>query len=409
MRCRTAEVRRLSTASPGSTGGGAEVRRGADGVALIGLHLSPFGLVRNPDLVIDVALVTWFVLTAFSVAYVAWDAWRRTPEMTVMKWGWVLVTLYTGPVGAAVYVLSCQEPRPGAHEAFVRPLWKQGLGSTIHCLAGDATGIIVGAAVTAALGLRMWQDLIGEYVFGFAFGLLIFQALFMRDMLGGSYARALRLAFLPEWLSMNAVMAGMVPVMVVLMSRDMRAMEPTSLRFWGAMSLATLVGGAVAYPLNVWLVAAGLKHGMGTVRVLGEGGHGLAAERRATATGTAPAPVAPRGAAMHHGAEVVPATPSADFGVPGAAAAGATPPELAQPNRARMTGMAMAGLAGRATASAPAPRAATRPQIVAVTGLTLLALAAGVLLAALHGDLTMRAGMRIPSPVRGDAPHTMPM
>lgn len=54
--------------------------------------------------------------------------------------------------------------------------WRQALGSTIHCLAGDATGIIFAAAVTAALRLPMGLDLIVEYVFGFAFGLLIFQA-----------------------------------------------------------------------------------------------------------------------------------------------------------------------------------------------------------------------------------------
>ncbi|WP_164153909.1 DUF4396 domain-containing protein, partial [Stenotrophomonas maltophilia] len=86
----------------------------------------------------------------------------------------------------------------------------------------------------------MWQDVIAEYVFGFAFGLLIFQALFMRDMAGGSYWGALRMSFIPEWLSMNAVMAGMIPTMVVLMSRDMAAMHASSLRFWGVMSLATL-------------------------------------------------------------------------------------------------------------------------------------------------------------------------
>ena len=34
-----------------------------------------------------------------------------------------------------------------------------------------------------------------------------------------------------------------------------------------------LVGSLVAYPVNVWLVARGLKHGMGTARVLGRGGH----------------------------------------------------------------------------------------------------------------------------------------
>lgn len=227
---------------------------------------------------IDAALIGWFLLTAVSVAYVAWDAFTRNPELTVMKWGWVLVTLYTGPIGAALYVLSCQEPAPYTHEQFVKPLWKQGLGSTVHCLAGDATGIVAAAIVTAALGFPMWVDVIAEYLFGFAFGLLVFQALFMRDMLGGSYLAAVRATFLPEWLSMNAVMAGMVPVMVVLMSADMAAMEPTSPRFWGVMSLATLAGGVIAYPLNVWLVATGLKHGMGTVRALGHGGHSMEAD-----------------------------------------------------------------------------------------------------------------------------------
>jgi hypothetical protein len=221
---------------------------------------------------IDVGLAVWFGLTVPSIAYVAWDAFTRTPQPVIMKWGWILMTLYTGPVGAALYVLSCQEPAPGGHEQFVLPLWKQGLGSTIHCVAGDATGIIASAVITSTLGLPMWLDIVVEYLAGFAFGLLIFQAFFMRGMLGGSYPEAVRKSFLPEWLSMNGVMAGMIPVMVVLMLRDMAAMEPTSLRFWGIMSLATLVGAVVAYPINVWLVQAGYKHGMGTERP--EGGHG---------------------------------------------------------------------------------------------------------------------------------------
>ena len=98
---------------------------------------------------IDTALIVWFTLTGLSVAYVAWDAFTRNPELTVMKYGWVLVTLYAGPIAAALYVLSCQEPAPYRHEVFIVPLWKQALGSTIHCLAGDATGIIFAAAVTA--------------------------------------------------------------------------------------------------------------------------------------------------------------------------------------------------------------------------------------------------------------------
>ncbi len=240
------------------------------------VHLGPFG----PFPWIDLVLLAWFTVTALSVAYVAWDAWRNNPELSVMKWGWVLVTLYLGPIALMLYVLSCKEPAPGSHEQFIKPLWKQGLGSTIHCVAGDATGIIVAATVTGLLGLPMGIDLVIEYVAGFGFGLFIFQALFMKDMMGGSYRAAVRHSLVPEWLSMNFMMAGMFPTMVVLMmGRDMRAMDPTQLAFWGAMSAAVGVGLLVAYPVNVWMVEKGLKHGMGTQRALGKGGHTMEAER----------------------------------------------------------------------------------------------------------------------------------
>lgn len=62
---------------------------------------------------------------------------------------------------------------------------------------------------------------------------------------------------------MNTVMAGMIPVMVILMTRDMSAMEPSSVRFWGTMSLGFVVGTVTTYPVNWWLVKRGIKHGMG--------------------------------------------------------------------------------------------------------------------------------------------------
>jgi hypothetical protein len=39
----------------------------------------------------------------------------------------------------------------------------------------------------------------------------------MRDMAGGSYSRSLRSAFLPELLSLNFLIAGMIPVMTFAM------------------------------------------------------------------------------------------------------------------------------------------------------------------------------------------------
>jgi len=214
----------------------------------------------------------WFGLTFLSTGFIAYDLFTRTPEMKVMKWGWLLVSLYTGPAAFIVYWFSCREPAPGTHEKFIAPLWKQGVGSAIHCLAGDASGIIFAAAITRALRLPMNAELAVEYATGFLFGLFVFQALFMKDMLGGSYTTAVRKTIYAEWVSMNCVMAGMIPAMLLFMSRDMRAMEPTQIQFWFSMSVAALAGGIVAIPVNVWLVKKHLKHGMGTDRALGRGG-----------------------------------------------------------------------------------------------------------------------------------------
>ena len=215
----------------------------------------------------DIFVIVWLVVAVLSAAYVAWDQFHGNPEPAVMKWGFVLVTLYMGPIGLLLYVMADKEPRPGEHEEFIKPRWKQGVGSTVHCVAGDATGIIVAAVITAVVGLPMWQDLIVEYLAGFLFGLLIFQALFMRRMMGGTYLQNVRRSFLPELISMNCMMAGMAPVMVALMmGRDMRAMWPGEPLFWMVMSLGVIAGFAIAYPVNVWMVSRGMKHGLMTER-----------------------------------------------------------------------------------------------------------------------------------------------
>jgi FtsP/CotA-like multicopper oxidase with cupredoxin domain len=216
---------------------------------------------------IDYFLLAWFVLAAACALYVAVDQYRNNPEPAVMKWAFILITLYMGPIGLLLYVLADKEPRPGEHEQFIKPLWKQGVGSTIHCVAGDATGIVLAAAITALIGLPMWLDLIVEYLAGFAFGLFIFQSLFMKSVMGGTYVENVKKTFTPELISMNFMMAGMAPVMsVLMMGRDMRAMEPAELLFWGVMALGVIAGYSTAYPSNVWMVARQLKHGLMTVR-----------------------------------------------------------------------------------------------------------------------------------------------
>ena len=212
------------------------------------------------------ALVLWTVLTVCSFVFIVYDLIKNTPEAGVMKVGWALVVLYTGPVGLFFYFMTCREPMEGTHEKFIDVPWKQATGSEVHCLAGDATGIIIMAIFLSFFEIARPLEIFLEYVAGFVSGFLIFQALFMRKMMGGTYVKALKNSFYPEWLSMNMIMAGMIPVMAIWGAHDPLARNPGSLHFWGMMSLATIVGGFVAYPINHWLVSKGLKHGMMTVR-----------------------------------------------------------------------------------------------------------------------------------------------
>jgi len=219
-------------------------------------------------MLIDGVMLLWFLLTALSVAYVAIDI-HSTPEHPVMKWAFVLFTLYSGPIGAFLYVLGCREPLPGLHEQYVNARWRQALGSTMHCVAGDGIGILVGAVLGALIALPMVTDMCVEYVLGFGFGWTIFQALFMREMFG-SYARSLKATFSSELLSMNCLMGGMMPVASIAFANAHAAHDPSQPLFWFRMSLALMVGAAIAYPMNWWLVVHHLKHGMMTVRPRGE-------------------------------------------------------------------------------------------------------------------------------------------
>ena len=211
------------------------------------------------------AMLVWFVLSGLSVAFISIDI-RSTPAHPVLKWAFVILALFTGPLAAIFYVFGCREPLNETHEDYVAVRWRQVLGSTMHCAAGDGIGIIAGAALAAQWRFSALADFSFEYVLGFGFGWAVFQAFAMREMAGGNYLRSLRQTFLPELLSMNLLMTGMVVTRRLLMSQIEGSADPLTVGFWFVLSMALIVGFVLAYPMNWWLVANGLKHGMITVR-----------------------------------------------------------------------------------------------------------------------------------------------
>jgi hypothetical protein len=80
----------------------------------------------------DGIILTWFALTALSVVFVAIDI-RSTPESPVLKWGFVIVTLFTGPIGAMLYVLDAVSRSPALTSNMSQP--NGGRRSAPRCIA----------------------------------------------------------------------------------------------------------------------------------------------------------------------------------------------------------------------------------------------------------------------------------
>lgn len=195
---------------------------------------------------LDGVLLLWFILTGLALIFVIWDSITNTPVSWVQKLAWILVTAYTGPIGLFLYMLSCRNPGPRLHGVFTLPHWKQAVNSEMHCLAGDATGIILAAFVVFYFGLPNGIDLIFEYLSAFVVGLFVFQALMMKAMYG-DYATAVRKTFFAETVSMNMVMVGMIPAMVIL-RHHLGGDDPMQPLFWFVMGMAAIAGGVTAYP-----------------------------------------------------------------------------------------------------------------------------------------------------------------
>ena len=126
-------------------------------------------------------MLRWFLLAGISLLFVAIGI-RTTPESPVLKWGVRAVDGLPWSSRRSLLVLGCREPLPGLR--YVAARWRQTLGSTMHCVAGDRVGILAGPVLASVLGRTGRAEVILEYVLGFAFGWMIFQALFMRGMAG---------------------------------------------------------------------------------------------------------------------------------------------------------------------------------------------------------------------------------
>lgn len=128
--------------------------------------------------------------------------------------------------------------------------------ATVHCLTGCAIGEVLGMVLATWWG---WHDVASialAVALAFFFGYLLTSLSLLRS--GMTVREAAPLAFASDTASI-ATMEVVDNLIMVLVPGAMAAGLDEPL-FWGALSVALLVAGAVAWPLNGWLIARGKGH-----------------------------------------------------------------------------------------------------------------------------------------------------
>ena len=140
--------------------------------------------------------------------------------------------------------------------AHTQSLNQLAFSATVHCLTGCAIGEVLGVVIGTALG---WSDVatialaIGlAFFFGYSFTSLPL----LRS--GMALGAVIPIALTADTVSI-AVMEFVDNAVLVLIPGAMDA-GLDELGFWAALAFALLVAGAVAYPVNRWMLVRGKGH-----------------------------------------------------------------------------------------------------------------------------------------------------
>ncbi len=128
--------------------------------------------------------------------------------------------------------------------------------ATAHCLTGCAIGEVLGMVIGTALGWGNAATIALAVVLAFFFGYSLTMLPLLRS--GMALAAVLPLAFASDTLSITVM--EIVDNLIMLAVPGAMEAGPTSLLFWGSLAFALLVAGAVAFPVNRYLIARGKGH-----------------------------------------------------------------------------------------------------------------------------------------------------
>ena len=130
------------------------------------------------------------------------------------------------------------------------------LSATVHCLTGCAIGEVLGMVIGTALGWADYETIALAVVLAFFFGYSLTMLPLLRS--GLALTAAVPVALAADTISI-AVMEIVDNAIMLWIPGAMEA-GLTNLLFWGSLAVALLIAGAVAFPVNRWLITRGKGH-----------------------------------------------------------------------------------------------------------------------------------------------------
>ncbi len=239
---------------------------------------------------LHVLAIAALALGAGCALLIAIDVSRRPQHMWIMNIVWPVTALFGGALVVWAYfgygrlatdakaqaAMARHQPMPSmALTPFAVMVGKGTLHCGSGCTLGDICAEWLGFFVPVVATWFGWHWLFQEkmfavwvldFIFAFGFG-VAFQYFTIVPMRGLSPGQGLLAALKADTLSLTAWQVGMYGFMAIasfvlwrrLLGAELRVNSP---EFWFMMQIAMWAGFATSYPVNWWLVRAGIKEKM---------------------------------------------------------------------------------------------------------------------------------------------------
>jgi hypothetical protein len=133
---------------------------------------------------------------------------------------------------------------------------RMALSATLHCLTGCAIGEVLGVFIGTALGWSNAATIALAIALAFVFGYSLTSLPLLRA--GLALATVVPIAFASDTLSITVM--EIVDNAIVLVIPGAMDAGVGDLLFWGSLSVALVIAGFFAYPVNRWLLQRGKGH-----------------------------------------------------------------------------------------------------------------------------------------------------